>query len=144
MDNKGVFTLDFLLSFLVIMVICGSLIQVTVTRLNNANTINTLTEARQLTEIVSSTINTIICNPNQTTKIKLPEKIGNSTYIMYIHNNEIFLEVDGIKEKTSFYPTSINGQYETNVYFQSNKTYKISSSTNSTGNIQIIEIWDND
>lgn len=139
MDNKGIFTLDFLLSFLVIMVICGGLIQVAVTRLHTANTINTITESRQLTETVSSTINTIICNPNQTTKIKLPEKIGNSTYIMYIHNNDIFLEVGGMKEKTSFYPTSINGKYESYVYFQSNKTYKIFSSKNNTGNIQIIE-----
>ena len=140
MDNKGIFTLDFLLSFLIVIVICAGLIQITLTRLDTANTINTATEARQLSEIVASTINTMICNKNQTTIIKLPEKIENYKYQLYIQNNEVFLEVNGLKEKTTFYPTKINGDYETNIYLDSNKTYKIFSSKTDSGNLQIIEI----
>ena len=140
MDNKGIFTLDFLLSFLVIIVICFGLVQVTITRLNTANTINTMIESKQLIETVSCTINSMICNPNQTTKLKLPEKIGNSTYNMYIHNNDIFLEVEGMKEKTSFYPTNINNHYDSHINFQANESYQISSSKNKTGNIQIVKM----
>ena len=140
MDNEGIFTLDFLLTFLVIIVICGGLVQVTLTRLDTANNINTITEARQQSEIVASTINTVISNPNQTIIIKLPEKIGDYSYKLYADHNELFLEVNGMKEKTSFYPTRINGEYESRVIFQPNKSYKIFSNKNNLGNIQIIEI----
>ncbi len=108
MDQNGALAGDFVLSFLIAIIISIGLISIVSDRIDHAHASEKLSEARILTEKIASTINNVQTGPGNEFKIKMPEKIGNSSdYMVSINSSGVYIEIEGLKGKSEIYPTVI-------------------------------------
>ncbi|MCK9152477.1 hypothetical protein [Methanobacterium alcaliphilum] len=108
MDEDGVFSVDFLLSVMIIMFIFTGLINIISERAILAEETQKLSQSRIQIEKISNALNKVYCGGyGQKINIKLPEKIGNSTYLVKIKYSAVYVEIEGKKGKTPHYPMTI-------------------------------------
>lgn len=108
MDQKGALAGDFILSFFIVIIISIGLISIVIDRIDHANASEKLSEARILTEKIASAINNVQTGTGNEFKIKMPEKIGNSSdYTISINSSGVYIEIEGLKGKSEIYPTVI-------------------------------------
>ncbi|MDO9044677.1 MAG: hypothetical protein Q7U35_05155 [Methanobacteriaceae archaeon] len=108
MDQKGALAGDFILAFFITIIISLGLISLVSDRIDHTNDTEKLSKARLLTEKIASAINDVQTGTGNEIKIKMPEKIGNSSdYIISINSSGVYIEIEGLKGKSEIYPTVI-------------------------------------
>ena len=108
MDQKGALAGDFILAFFITIILSLGLISIVSDRIDHANDAEKLSKSRILTEKIASAINDVQKGTGNEIKIKMPEKIGNSSnYIVSINSSGVYIEIEGLKGKSEIYPTII-------------------------------------
>ena len=102
MDSKGIINLELLFCTLIIILILISFFPMIEENLNSSLQIDENTEARLLLNKISNSINQVNSQEYGFNKrIKLPNSINNNYYTILINKNEVILEFDNKKGKTS-------------------------------------------
>lgn len=108
MDQKGVLSGDLILTCLMTIIIAISLISIVSDRIDKANNIEKISEAKILTEKIASAINDINAKKGSEIKIQMPSSIGNSSfYKVSVDSSGVYIEFDGLKGKSFIYPANI-------------------------------------
>jgi hypothetical protein len=108
MDQNGALAGDFILTFFITIIISIGLISIVSDRIDHANDSEKLSEAKILTEKLASAINDVQKTTGNEIKVKMPEKVGNSSdYIVLVNSSGVYIKIEGLKGKSTIYPTII-------------------------------------
>ncbi len=128
MDEEGHLSVEFIITILVMILMGMGMVDIVSERMELVHEAEKLSEARFLAEKVASTINKVNSAGNgHEIKITLPEKVGKSSYLLWINSSGVYVEQGGRKGKAVIYPVTIwfNSSYGPGYRMMPGKTYRV-------------------
>lgn len=126
--EKGVFTTDFLFSFLYLSFIILFLTAIASYRIDHANEEKILTDLRVLMDELAGRINLVLAGgPGHEITFTLPSNIDGSRYQLWVNSSGVYGMVNGRYGKSTIYPCILsdsNGNTKT-ITLRPGATYKI-------------------
>ncbi|MDL2270516.1 hypothetical protein LJC03_01755 [Methanobrevibacter sp. OttesenSCG-928-I08] len=140
MDNKGIFSLDFLLTIMFILIISITIVSLGENNLKIASNMEFSVENRLLIDSVSNSINQVSSQGSGFSKIiKLPPNIQQKSYLITVYKNNITIESDNKKGTSSIFPIQLVDNNDLNIYekkLYNGETYIIQNLENNKINIR--------
>jgi hypothetical protein len=132
MDQHGWVTIDFMIAFTIIILTIPSMIAIIGDRIDNANSIREITEARILVENIATIVEMVYSGGVGCSYIvKMPAKIGNKPYSIKINSSGVYVRFNNNIGTAFITPMRISeGRFHSNILLEPNKTYNISNIEN--------------
>ncbi|MBU4535615.1 MAG: hypothetical protein KKF16_07305 [Euryarchaeota archaeon] len=133
MDEEGHLSVEFIITILVMILMGMGMVDIVSERMDLAYEAEKLSEARFLAEKVASNINKVNSAGNgHEIKITLPEKVGKSSYLLWVNSSGVYVEQGGRKGKAVIYPVNIwfNASYGPGYRMMPGKTYRLLNKMN--------------
>ncbi len=144
MDRKGVFTTDFIISFLWFLIILFFLTSLVYQRFELVDENNKLTDLRTIMDEVASMINLVEAGgPGHEMIFTLPPKIEGSFYSLKVNSTGVYGQVSGNYGQSFIYPCILTNAYgnPSTINLIPGKTYKIKNmEKNNTTIIMVTEV----
>ncbi len=134
LDNEyGWASIDFIAAFMIILVTIPGVIAIIEERVDTANGVQEIAEAKVLSENIAERIE-MVCSGGNGCSItyKMPPTIANIPYIVHVNSSGVFIRFNGKMGSAFISPVKIsnNPRYDYNVLMEANKTYNISNIKN--------------
>lgn len=146
MDSNGIATLDLIFTIFLMMIITITSLNLIEERLNMEKNIDEHVQGRLLIEKVANIINQVNINGNgYSTKINLPQNIQNNSYSILVKSDEIILEFNNKKGKSTILPLKLEDSNnlminEIKIYGGNSYLFKKSLNDNNISSIKIYKI----
>ncbi|MBZ2166559.1 hypothetical protein [Methanobacterium spitsbergense] len=134
LDNEhGWASIDFIAAFMIILVTIPGIIAIIEERVDTANRVQEIAEAKVLSENIAERIE-MVCSGGNGCSItyKMPPTTANKSYIVHVNSSGVFIRFNGKMGSAFISPVKIsnNLRYDYNVFMEANKTYNISNIKN--------------
>ncbi len=134
LDNEhGWASIDFIAAFLIILVTIPGIIAIIEERVDTANRVQEIAEAKVLSENIAERIEMVYSGGNGCSiTYKMPLKIANKPYKVHVNSSGVFIKFNGKMGSAFISPVKIsnNPRYDYNALMEANKTYNISNIKN--------------
>lgn len=108
MDNNGIFSIDYLFSLFMLIIIAIAFLSYSENYIDTFENIKLNIEGRIILDKVANSINQINSNGQGYSKIiKLPLNISGKPYVLRIRSNEIIIDCDNKKGKSIIFPINL-------------------------------------
>jgi hypothetical protein len=132
-NEHGWASIDFIVAFMIILVTIPGIIAIVEERVDTANRVQEIAEAKVLSENIAERIE-MVCSGGNGCSItyKMPPTIVNKPYIVHVNSSGVFIRFNGKMGSAFISPVKIsnNPRYDYNVLMEANKTYNISNIKN--------------
>jgi hypothetical protein len=140
MDNKGIFSIDFLISLMFILIISIAFLSLVENNVKTPSNIDSSVENRLLLDLVANSINQVSSTGSGFSKIiKTPPNISSKSYLITVYNKNVTIESNNNKGVSSIFPIQLVDNNGLNIYekkLYNGQTYVIQSLENNTINIR--------
>ena len=129
MDRNGWVTIDFMIAFMIIILTIPSITAIISDRIDTANSVREIVEARILDENIAGVIEMVYSGGLGCSIIfKMPPKIVNKSYYVTINSSGVYVMFKNNIGKAFITPIEItDGKHHSNILLVPNKTYNISN-----------------
>ncbi len=129
MDRNGWVTIDFMIAFMIIILTIPSITAIISDRIDTANSVREIVEARILDENIAGVIEMVYSGGLGCSIIfKMPPKIVNKSYYVTINSSGVYVMFKNNIGKAFITPIEItDGKHRSNILLVPNKTYNISN-----------------
>lgn len=132
-NEHGWASIDFMVAFLIILVTIPGVIAIIEERVDTANRVQEITEAKVLSENIAERIEMVYSGGNGCSIIyKMPITIANKPYNVHVNSSGVFIKFNNKMGSAFISPVKIsnNPRYDYNVIMEADKTYNISNIKN--------------
>jgi hypothetical protein len=129
MDRNGWVTIDFMIAFMIIILTIPSIIAIISDRIDTANSIREVTEARILVENIAGKVEMVYSGGlGCSYTFKMPPKIGNNPYYLKINSSGVYIRYKNNIGMAFITPMKISmAGYHSNIILEPDRTYNISN-----------------
>jgi len=129
MDKNGWVSVDFMIAFMIIILTIPSITSIINDRVDTANSIREIAEAKILEENVAGIIEMVYSGGQGCSyMLKMPSKIANKSYCLKINSTGVYVMFKNNIGMVFITPMKITkGKYYSNILLEPNKTYNISN-----------------
>jgi hypothetical protein len=132
-NEHGWASIDFIVAFLIILVTIPSVIAIIEERVDTANRVQEITEAKVLSENIAERIDMVYSGGNGCSiTYKMPSTVANKSYKVHVNSSGVFIKFNNKMGSAFISPLKIsnNPRYDYNVCMEADKTYNISNIKN--------------
>lgn len=141
MDKRGIISVEFILSSLIILLVIAGMVSLISGRMDAVSSTSELGRARMTAENVAEAINKVYSGGNgHSVTLTLPP-ISNKTYYINVNSTGVFILMDGMIGKSYINPKRITYSdklIEANVWMRGNRDYLIKNKKDQYGNTWIV------
>ena len=132
-NEDGWASIDFIAAFLIILITIPGIIAIIEERIDTANRVQEMAEAKILTENIAERIEKVYSGGNGCSiTYKMPVTIANKSYRVHVNSSGVFIKFNGKMGSAFITPVKIsnNPRYGYYAFMEANKTYNISNIKN--------------
>jgi hypothetical protein len=140
-NEHGWASIDFIAAFLIILITIPGIIAIIEERIDTANRVQEMAEAKILSENIAERIEKVYSGGNGCSiTYKMPITIVNKPYIVHVNSSGVFIKFNGRMGSAFITPLKIsnNPKYGDYAIMEANKTYNISNIKNEFNQDRII------
>ncbi len=142
LDPKGIVSVEFILSSVVILIIIAGTTSVISGRMDAVKSTEELGNARMLSESVAEAINKVYSGGGgHSVTVNMPANISDRSYYLKVNSSGVYIFIDNMIGKSFINPRKISYSdklVESNVYMNRNRSYLIKNVRDSGGNSWIV------